>query len=90
MVQDNQKEEEIIISTMMTEVNMVGSNQKEWYVDIVVIWHICSYKELFTTIEATTGKKVWMGNSAQSTVNGMGKVLLKMTSRKKLTLNNVL
>ena len=37
-----------------------------------------------------TGEKVFMGNSATSDIKGQGKVVLKMTSGKELTLTNVL
>ncbi|KAI3427701.1 uncharacterized protein J3R85_009272 [Psidium guajava] len=41
-------------------------------------------------LSAMVSEKVFMGNSATSAVEGQGKVLLKMTSGKELTLNNVL
>ncbi|XP_057510960.1 uncharacterized protein LOC130793312 [Actinidia eriantha] len=48
-------------------------------------------KRMFTAFEsATNGEKVFMRNSATSDVAGIGKVVLKMTLGKKLTLNNVL
>ena len=37
-----------------------------------------------------TREKVFMGNFSTSKIKGQGKVVLKMTSRKKLTLTNVL
>lgn len=75
---------------MVTEVNLVGSNQREWFIDTGANRHICFNRDLFSTFETVEGENVWMGNSAQSTVEGMGKVILKMTSGKELTLNNVL
>ena len=36
------------------------------------------------------GEEIFMGNSSSSKVVGKGKVILKMTSSKKLTLNDVL
>ena len=48
-------------------------------------------KKMFSTFEPVkTGKKVFMGNSATSNINGKGKVVLKMTLGKELTLTNVL
>ena len=45
---------------------------------------------MFSTYEKMDGtKKVYMGNVAASNVEGKGKVLLKWTSRKILTLTNV-
>ena len=46
---------------------------------------------MFTTFEPTVNsEKIFMENSYTSDVVGIGKVVLKMTSRKELTLNNVL
>ena len=46
---------------------------------------------MFSTFEPiNTGEKVFMGNSATSEIKGQGKIVLKMTSRKMLTLMNVL
>ncbi|XP_062088687.1 uncharacterized protein LOC133795247 [Humulus lupulus] len=40
--------------------------------------------------QVTNGDKLFMGNSATSEIEDQGKVILKMTSAKELTLNNVL
>ena len=46
---------------------------------------------MFSTFEPTeNGEKVYIGNSATSEIKGKGKVVLKMTYGKKLTLTNVL
>ena len=46
---------------------------------------------MFSTFEPTeTGEKVFIGNSITLEIKGQGKVVLKMTSRKELTLTNVL
>ncbi|RVW75987.1 Retrovirus-related Pol polyprotein from transposon TNT 1-94 [Vitis vinifera] len=46
---------------------------------------------MFSTFEPIeNGEKVFMGNSATSEINGQGKVILKITSGKELTLTNVL
>ena len=48
-------------------------------------------KGSFTSFEAVSNEeKLFMGNSATSEIEGQGKVILKMTSGKELTLNNVL
>ncbi|XP_019183825.1 PREDICTED: uncharacterized protein LOC109178740 [Ipomoea nil] len=78
----NQNESEIILSAMVTEVNLVGSNQTEWFIDKGATRYMCFNRELFTTFETTNSGNVCMENSAQSTVEGMGKVVLKMTSGK--------
>lgn len=69
---------------------MVGSNQKERFSDTGATWNICSNYELFTTFKTIDCEKMWMGNYAQSAIQGMSKVAMKMISEKKLTLNNVL
>ena len=72
------------------EVNLVG-NTKEWWVDTGATRHICSDKKMFSSYEAIyDGEKLFMGNSSTSKVQGKGKVILKMTSEKELTLNYVL
>ena len=46
---------------------------------------------MFSTFEPIeTEEKVFMGNLATSGIKGQGKVLLKMTSGKEMTLTNVL
>ena len=52
--------------------------------------HVCCDKRMFTTFEPVANdEKVFMRNLATSKVAGISKVILKMTSRKELTLNNV-
>ena len=82
---------DINLSAVVSEVNLVGSNPKEWWIDTGATRHICSVREMFTSFEpVTNGEKLFMGNSATSDIGGQGKVILKMTSEKELTLNNVL
>ena len=45
---------------------------------------------MFTSFEPLDGEKVFMRNFTSSAIEGQRKVLLKMTSKKQLTLNNVL
>ncbi|XP_076923420.1 uncharacterized protein LOC143585546, partial [Bidens hawaiensis] len=78
------------LSIMVTEVNLVGQNNKYWWVDKGATRHVCFDKGLFSTFkEVTNGEKMFMGNSATAEVKGEGNVVLKMTSGKKLTLSNV-
>ena len=92
MVDDISKDvSEIDLTVVISEVNLVGSNPKEWWIDTGVTHHVCSDKMMFSTFEPIeTGEKVFMGNSATSDNKGQGKVVLKMTSGKELTLTNVL
>ena len=80
----------ISFSVVVSEVNLVG-NTKEWWVDTGATRHICSDKKTFSSYEAINdGEQLFMGNSSTSKVEGKGKVILKMTSGKELTLNDVL
>ena len=82
---------EIDLTAVISEVNLVGSNPKEWWIDTGATHHVCSDEMMFSTFEPIeTGEKVFVGNSATSDIKGQGKVVLKMTSRKELTLTNVL
>ncbi|KAK1423986.1 hypothetical protein QVD17_19297 [Tagetes erecta] len=79
------------LAMMISEINLVGSNTKEWWVDTGATRHVCSDKNLFNTFkEVTNEEKLFMGNSATADVKGEGTVILKMTSGKELTLTNVL
>ncbi|XXG68848.1 hypothetical protein AAC387_Pa06g1848 [Persea americana] len=79
----------INLSAMASKVNLIG-NTREWWVDTRATRHVCSNKEMFSTYHASNGEQLFMGNSATSKVEGQGQVVLKMTSGKELTLNNVL
>ena len=53
--------------------------------------HICVDKKMFTSYSVMdNGEQLFIGNSSTSKVEGQEKIILKMPSRKKLTLNNVL
>ena len=82
---------DIDLTTVIFEVNLVGSNPKEWWIDTGATRHVCSDKKMFSTFEPIeTGEKMFMGNFATSDIKGQCKVVLKMTSGKELTLTNVL
>ena len=79
------------LSTVVSEVNFIGSNTKEWWVDTWATPHVFSDKKMFSPYQTIdNGEQLFMGNSSSSKVGGQGKVVLKMTSSKKLTLNDVL
>ncbi|KAL0550096.1 hypothetical protein IC582_014594 [Cucumis melo] len=81
---------DIDLCAVISECNMVG-NSKEWWVDTDATRHICTNKNMFTSyVSVSNGEQLFMGNSSTSKVEGQGKVILKMTSGKELTLNNVL
>ena len=78
------------LCAMISECNLVG-NPKEWFLDSGATRHICSAKEAFATYtHAEYDEDLFMGNTATARIAGTGKVMLKMTSGKVLTLNNVL
>ena len=75
---------------VVTETNMV-SNVKGWWIDTGATRHICGDKNLFSEYKhMDDGEKLYMGNSFASNVEGKGNVLLKFTSRKVVTLTDVL
>ncbi|XP_074578534.1 uncharacterized protein LOC141835014 [Curcuma longa] len=78
------------LCAVITELNLVCSNPRQWWMDTGATRHVCCNKELLHNFEEVKGEKLYMGNSATSDVMGQGKVVLKMTSGKELTLNNVL
>ena len=87
----SQELSELDLCAVTSEVNMVGGNPKEWWYDTGATKHICSDKELFTTYtKSSKNEELFMGNSSTSKIEGHGKVVLRMTSGKELTLNNVL
>ena len=82
--------DDINLSAVVSEANLVG-NPKEWWVDTGATRHICADKKIFTSYSIVdNGEQLFMGNSSNSKVDGQGKIVLKMTSGKELTLNNVL
>ncbi|XP_061358082.1 uncharacterized protein LOC133302336 [Gastrolobium bilobum] len=72
------------------ECNLMGDS-KEWWVDTGATRHVCSNKGMFSSYTPTDNdEKLYMGNSSTSKVEGVGKVALKMTYGKMVTLNDVL
>ncbi|KZV20559.1 hypothetical protein F511_13493 [Dorcoceras hygrometricum] len=80
---------EMDLAVVTFEANL-ADNPRQWWVDSGATRHICSDKAMFSTYVPVTGRKLFMGNSASSDVPGIGKVVLKMTSRKELALIDVL
>ena len=82
---------DIDLTVVISEVNLVGSNPKEWWIDTGATRHVCFDKKMFSTFEPIeTREKVFMGNSTTSEIKGQGKVVLKMMFGKELNLTNVL
>ena len=82
---------DIDLTIGISEVNLVGSNPKEWWINTGATHHVCSDKKMFLAFEPIEiGEKVIMGNSTTMKKQGQGKVVLKMMSGKELTVTNVL
>ena len=79
------------ICSMVSEVNLVGTNHDDWWIDTGATHHVCADKSMFHSFRAVdNGQKLYMGNSATADIKGEGDVILKMTSGKELKLTNVL
>ena len=82
---------DIDLCAMIFEVNMGSTNSREWWLDTKATRHVCHDKGIFSILKASdAGEKLYMRNSATSVIQWEGTVILKMTSGKNLTLNNVL
>jgi len=78
------------LSDVVSKVNLT-TNNKDWWVDTGATRHICSEKLLFSEYQMLEeDEQLFMGNSTDSKVEGKGKVILKWTSGKEFTLNDVL
>jgi hypothetical protein len=74
----------------VSKINLVKNNN-EWWVDTGATRHICSDKKMFSTYQFVEyGEQLFMRNSSTSKVEGKRNVVLKMSSGKELTLNDVL
>ncbi|PHT38166.1 hypothetical protein CQW23_21739 [Capsicum baccatum] len=88
MVESNEECDDMC--AMFSECNLVG-NPCEWWMDSSATRHVCANKELFSSFApAQVEEMIYIANSTTAKVEGTGKVGLKMTSGKVLTLNNIL
>ncbi|KAK9033709.1 hypothetical protein V6N11_049894 [Hibiscus sabdariffa] len=79
------------LCAVISKVNLVDSNPREWWLDTGATRHICSDENSFAElIPSDDGEKLYMGNATTSKIKGKGTVILKMTSGKELKLQNVL
>ncbi|GJT15804.1 hypothetical protein Tco_0874510 [Tanacetum coccineum] len=78
------------VIAMISEFNLVGSNNSGWWVDSGATCHVCAHKSMFHSFRVVdNGEKPYMGNSTTADIKGEGDVILKMTSEKELKLTNV-
>ncbi|XP_039006630.1 uncharacterized protein LOC120134222 [Hibiscus syriacus] len=76
---------------VVSEVNLVDSNPREWWLDTGATRHICCDKDSFAElVSCEKGEKLYICNVVTSKIKGKGTVILKMTSGKELKLQNVL
>ncbi|GKG02294.1 retrotransposon protein, putative, ty1-copia subclass, partial [Tanacetum coccineum] len=54
------------VIAMISEVNLVGSNNNGWWVDTGATRHVCADKSMFHSFRAVDGHKLYMGNSRQA------------------------
>lgn len=79
------------LCTVVIEVNLVGSNLEELWIDTNVTCHACLDKNLFTFFKLIeNGEKLLMGNPTTFEIQKEDKIIPKMTFEKNLTLNNML
>ena len=89
-VQANLAEGNEVIVVVVVEANLLA-NKIGWLLDTGASRHFCANKELLHDFEESTDREcIYIGDSTTDVVMGKGKVLLKLTSRKTLFLNNVL
>ncbi|GJV61679.1 retrovirus-related pol polyprotein from transposon TNT 1-94 [Tanacetum coccineum] len=78
MVNDNMDMIVVVsdIISIISEVNLVGSNNSGWWVDTGVTRHVCADKSMFYSFRAVdNGEKLYMGNSAIADIKGEGDVV---------------
>ncbi|KAJ9565792.1 LOW QUALITY PROTEIN: hypothetical protein OSB04_001758 [Centaurea solstitialis] len=76
------------LMTMISEVNLVGSNPKEWWIDTGATRYLYSDKEMFHEFKTVgDGEKLFMGNFATADIKGNR---AQDDFGKDLTLNDVL
>lgn len=81
--------DELNFSGVVSEFNLV-QNSAQWWVDTGATRHVCSDKSMFSAYKKVDQEeKLYMGNSTVSMIEGSGKVILKFTSGKTITLNEV-
>lgn len=82
---------DVLDINLSTKVNMVGTNPRKWWINIGATRHLCSDKEICISFQFIRNcEKLYTKNSTTFEIESLGKMILKMTSRKEISLNNVL
>ncbi|GKA85525.1 hypothetical protein Tco_0807179 [Tanacetum coccineum] len=64
------------IVAMIYKVNLVGSNNSDWWVDTGTTRHVCADNSMFHSFRAVdNGEKLYMGNSATADIKGEADVI---------------
>jgi hypothetical protein len=68
---------------------LLACQSTDWWLDTGANILVCSDLNLFSTYQVANGCSILMGNGSRATVQGVGRVDLKLTSRKTTSLKNV-
>jgi hypothetical protein len=68
---------------------LLACQSTDWWLDIGANVHVCSDLNLFSSYQVTDSSSILMGNGSRATVHEVGRVDLKLTSGKTLSLKNV-
>jgi hypothetical protein len=68
---------------------LLACQSTDWWLDTGANVHVCSDLNLFSSYQATDSSFVLMGNGSRAAVHRVGRVDLKLTSEKTLSLKNV-
>ncbi|CDY56387.1 BnaCnng30200D [Brassica napus] len=75
---------------MVTEVNTIENNSKNWWYDTGATTHICIDKDMFSTYQKCNDKqRLLMSNTGSSVIEGCGEVKLALTFGQEIILINV-
>ena len=82
---------EINFFAVVSKVNMIRLNPREWWIDTGANRLVSLNRGMFATFELVLNREMlFMGNSVTSTIKDQSNMIVKMTSGKELTLENVL
>jgi hypothetical protein len=68
---------------------LLACQSTDWWLDTGANVHVCYDLNLFSSYQVTDSSSVLMGNGSRAAVHGVGRVDLKLTSGKTLSLKNV-